>query len=343
MSKKTVMLALSGGVDSSVCIELLKNEGYEVFSVVMKMSDAHEDTVLAAKKMAERFNSPLSVLDLREEFKEKIIIPFAQSYKNAKTPNPCIVCNPEIKFKYLLTEADKTGCDFIATGHYASVGFENGRYFIKTAKSAARDQSYMLYRLPQEILKRLILPLDSLEKSEVREKAHELNLECADAPDSVENCFIPNGNYAEYIENLVGASPKGNFISPDGKIVGEHKGIIHYTVGQRKGLNISLGQSVFIKKIDAQTNNIYLAYKGGDFGDTAFVEDCVYMCLDNISEPTRAEVKIRSTAKRASATIYPLESRKAKVVFSEPVKAIAAGQSAVFYLGDKVLGGGFIV
>lgn len=341
--KKTVMLALSGGVDSSVCAELLKESGYCVHSVVMQMSDAHTDTVFAAKKAAADLDIPITVLDLRDEFKKLIIEPFINDYKKAKTPNPCVICNPLIKFKYLKEVADREGCDYIATGHYARVGFENGRFFIKKAASAARDQSYMLYRLSQDILSRLILPLGEFSKDDVRKKAAQLSLFCADAPDSQENCFIPDGDYSAYIEAYSGKSPEGDFISPEGTPIARHKGIIHYTVGQRKGLGISLGQPVFVNKIDPQTNAVYLTYAGGQMRSEIEVEDCRFMLTEGLCEPICADVKIRSAARPQSALLTPISSGRIKVSFDCPASAPAPGQSAVFYIGDAVLGGGFIV
>lgn len=342
-NKKTVMLALSGGVDSSVCAELLKRDGYEVKAVVMQMSDAHGDTVKAAQTVADSFGIPLTVLDLRKEFKENVILPFIDDYTNARTPNPCVVCNPKVKFYHLLKTADEQGCEKIATGHYAKIGFENGRYFVKKSDSAARDQSYMLYRLGQDVLSRLIMPLGELEKDIVRLTARELSLSSADAPDSQENCFIPDNDYAAYIKAQGVDCKEGNFISPEGEVVGRHKGIIHYTVGQRKGLGIALGKPVFIKKIEAETKCIYLAYNGGQFTDKILVKDCVYMLREALSEKVSAEVKIRSAARCEGAVITPLENGWAEVLFDAPVKAAAPGQSAVFYVGDAVLGGGFIV
>ncbi len=342
-NKNTVMLALSGGVDSSVCIHLLKEAGYEVQAVVMQMSEAHADTVSAAKKAADACNIPITILDLRAEFQKTVIEPFISDYKNARTPNPCIICNPLIKFKYLKIAADKHGCDFIATGHYAAVGQANGRFFIKKAAEAARDQSYMLYRLPQDILSRLLLPLGSLKKSEVRQRAAELSLFCANSPDSQENCFIPDNNYAAYIEAQSGKMPQGDFISPEGKPIAKHKGIIHYTVGQRKGLGLSLGQPVFVNKIDPQKNCVYLTYAGGQMRREIEVENCFFMLLENLCEPIRADVKIRSAARPQSALITPIEGGRVSVLFDENASAPAPGQSAVFYIGDAVLGGGFIV
>ena len=342
-NKKSVMLALSGGVDSSVCTAILKEAGYEVRSVVMKMSEAHEGTVQAAKKAAEALDIPITVLDLQEEFKNLVINPFMSDYQNARTPNPCIICNPLIKFKYLKEAADREGCEFIATGHYAKIENQNGRYFIKKAASAARDQSYMLYRLPQDILSRLILPLSEFSKDEIRAKAKELGLFCADAPDSQENCFIPDNDYAKYIIEHGGVNKDGFFVSPDGKKIGAHKGIIHYTVGQRKGLGVALGQPVFVNKIDAQSGDVYLTFAGGQMRDKIEVEGCVFQLKESLSKPIRADVKIRSAARAQAALVTPLENGNVLVEFEESVSAPASGQSAVFYVDDCVLGGGFIV
>lgn len=342
-SKKSVMLALSGGVDSSVCVSLLKEAGYDVHSVVMKISDAHEGTVEAAKKSAEAMGIPITVLDLRDQFKKLVIEPFMSDYQNARTPNPCIICNPQIKFKYLKEAADREGCEFLATGHYAKVSKKDGRFFIKKAESAARDQSYMLYRLPQDILSRLILPLSEFSKDEIRAKAKQLGLFCADAPDSQENCFIPDNDYAKYIIEHGGVNKAGFFISPEGKKIGAHKGIIHYTVGQRKGLGVALGQPVFVNKIDAQSGDVHLTFAGGQMRDKIEVENCVFQLKENLTEPMRADVKIRSAARAQSALITPLENGRVLAQFDESVSAPAPAQSAVFYVGDAVLGGGFII
>ena len=253
-----VLLALSGGVDSSVSAELLKHMGYEVAGVVMMMSDAHVKTLEAARASARALGIRLFELDLRKEFKAEIIDYFAGEYLSGKTPSPCVRCNPRIKFKYLLKTALENGYDYIATGHYANIVFEDGVYKLKRAKSAARDQSYMLAGLGQDVLSRLILPLADIEKDEVRAIADKLGLPCRNAPDSQENCFIPDNNYALYIENNYRPAPEGNFISPEGEICGRHKGIIHYTIGQRKGLGIALGRPAFVSEIKAQRNEIRL-------------------------------------------------------------------------------------
>lgn len=341
-NKKKVMLALSGGVDSSVCAHILKEQGYEVYAVVMQMSDAHGGTIEAAKITAKELDLPLTVLDLREQFKTQIIDSFIEDYQNARTPNPCVICNPQIKFKYLKQVADEQGCEFYATGHYALKGYENDRYFIKTAASISRDQSYMLYRISQDILKGLILPLGEFTKDEVRKKAEALSLNCKNAPDSQENCFIPDNDYAAYILAHSGSCKMGNFIAPDGKILGAHKGIIHYTVGQRKGLGISYSEPLFVNKIDAESGDIYLTLAGGQMRDEIVVSNCVFSLYDAIYSPIKATVKIRSAAKPQAATLTALEDGKILVKFDSPASAPTPGQSAVFYIGDAVLGGGFI-
>jgi len=341
-SKKRVMLALSGGVDSSVCVSLLKEAGYEVLAVVMKMSDAHDGTVSAAQRVADDLNIPLTILDLKEEFEEQVIKPFLNDYQNARTPNPCIICNPNVKFKYLLKTADEQDCDYIATGHYARISEKDGRFFITRAKSTARDQSYMLYRLPQEILKRLLLPLGEFEKDEVREIASSNLISSANAPDSQENCFIPDNDYAKYIIEHGGENKIGNFISPDGKILGKHKGIIHYTIGQRKGLGVALGEPVFVDKIDPVTADVSLVFKGGQMRDKITAKNCVFMMKEALNEPVFAHVKIRSAAKEQEAKITPLEDNRVLIEFTSPVSAPAPSQSAVFYIDGGVLGGGFI-
>ncbi len=341
-SKKRVMLALSGGVDSSVCVSLLKEAGYEVLAVVMKMSDAHDSTVSAAQRVADDLNIPLTVLDLKKEFKEQVIEPFLSDYQNARTPNPCIICNPNVKFKYLLKTANEQNCDYIATGHYARISEKDGRFFIKQAKSISRDQSYMLYRLPQEVLKRLLLPLGEFEKDEVREIANINSISSANAPDSQENCFIPDNDYAKYILQHGGKNKIGNFISPDGKVLGKHKGIIHYTIGQRKGLGIALGEPVFVDRIDPVTADVSLVFKGGQMRDKITANNCVFMMKEALLEPVFASVKIRSAAKPQEAKITPLEDNRVLIEFTAPVSAPAPSQSAVFYVDGGILGGGFI-
>lgn len=336
-----VLLALSGGVDSSVSAELLKHMGYEVAGVVMMMSDAHVKTLEAARASARALGIRLFELDLRKEFKAEIIDYFAGEYLSGKTPSPCVRCNPRIKFKYLLKTALENGYDYIATGHYANIVFEDGVYKLKRAKSAARDQSYMLAGLRQDVLSRLILPLADIEKDEVRAIADKLGLPCRNAPDSQENCFIPDNNYALYIENNYRPAPEGNFISPEGEICGRHKGIIHYTIGQRKGLEIALGRPAFVSEINAERNEIRLSYEKAVTNE---------VMLGNVSEVFAGAVKdggryfckLRSVGKLLGCRASLLDCGNILLKLDAPEPRVSAGQAGVIYDGDTVLGMGTI-
>lgn len=332
-----VLVGMSGGVDSSVTVRILQEQGFQVEGAVIRFSPAHDGAVRAAQETADALQIPLHVLDAQQAFEEDVIIPFCKSYCNGRTPNPCILCNPSVKFRLLADKADALGCHFLATGHYARVVIgEDGISRIAVPQSAARDQSYMLYRLPQEILSRLILPLGEFEKENIREKARELHLACADAPDSMEICFIPDGNYAAYIRAR-GFTPKsGRFIGPAGEDFGPHAGVDHYTVGQRKGLGIAAGRPLFVKAILAD-GNIQLAETGQEYSRTLALTDLV----TPDGQPLPAGdylVKIRSAAKPTPCTF----DGNTLVVFPEPVRAPAPGQSAVFYRDGIVFGGGII-
>lgn len=337
---RKVLVALSGGVDSTVCVHLLKEQGYEVAGLVMKMSPAHDSTVQAAQESADSLGIPLYVRDLTESFREKVIDYFASEYMQGRTPNPCVVCNPLIKFKTLVDAADELGYDFVATGHYARLEQRDGKALLKRGASLKRDQSYMLYRLDQRILTRLLLPLSELEKDEVREIAARLGVTAANKPDSQENCFIPDNDYAGYIERHYGKSKDGQFISPEGKPCGAHAGILHYTVGQRKGLGIALGRPVFIREIDPASGNIYLADSGQEYFSEITLSAVTSVSGDPLTTQ-KVQVKIRSAATPCDATLLVSEDT-VKLVFDLPQRATAKGQSAVLYDGDTVLGGGFI-
>lgn len=336
-----VLLALSGGVDSSVSAELLKHMGYEVAGVVMMMSDAHEKTLQAARDSAKALGIRLFELDLRREFKSEIIDYFADEYLNGRTPCPCVRCNPKIKFKYLLKTALENGCDYIATGHYANIVFEDGVYKLKRAKSAARDQSYMLAGLGQDVLSRLILPLADIEKDEVRAIADKLGLPCRNAPDSQENCFIPDNDYALYIESNYRSAPEGNFISPEGEICGRHKGIIHYTVGQRKGLGIALGRPAFVSEINAERNEIRLSYEKS-VTDEVMLGNVSEVFSGAVKDGGRYSCKLRSVGKLLGCRANLLDGGNVLLKLDSPEPRVSAGQAGVIYDGDTVLGMGTI-
>ena len=332
-----VLVGLSGGVDSAVCVNVLRQQGFEVQGAVIRFSPAHDKAVAEAQKAAAALGVPLTVIDAGEAFEKEVVEPFCAAYCAGRTPNPCVLCNPAVKFKLLAAEADKLGCRFIATGHYARVEDRgDGVYTVCKAVSTARDQSYMLYRLGQDILSRLCLPLGEFEKEDVREMAREAALPCADAPDSMEICFIPDGDYAAFIEGRGLAGKEGHFIAPDGADLGPHKGVLRYTLGQRKGLGLALGKPAFVKAI-RENGDVALGWAGEEFFGGMRLSD---VCTpDGAPLPAgHYEVKVRSAAAPVGCTF----DGETLVRFDEPARAPAPGQSAVFYGGDAVMGGGFI-
>lgn len=342
-NNQKVLVALSGGVDSSVCVYLLQQKGYEVAGIVLKMSPAHEQTVKDAQAVATQLGIQLYVQDMTKQFEESVIEYFTHEYLQGRTPNPCIVCNPTVKFQALIEAADRYGYDYVATGHYANLVHQDNKVLLARGTCKQRDQSYMLYRLGQRELSRLLFPLNQMEKTQVREIAKQAQLPSANKPDSQEICFIPDNHYTDYIESRTGCCPKGDFISPEGTVCGTHKGIIHYTVGQRKHLGIALGRPVFVKEIDPIQNRIYLANAGQEYYKKAIINQLSYPSGEPLSQPFEAYVKIRSVAPLAKAQIKPLEHETAEVIFSQPQRAVAKGQSIVMYDEQEiVIGGGFI-
>lgn len=339
-----VLVALSGGVDSAVCAHLLLRQGYDVAGVVLKMSPAHEIAVEQAKVCADKLGIPLLVRDETAAFEEKVVRPFIDEYRAGRTPNPCIVCNPNVKFRALVETADEHGYDYIATGHYADMIERDGAVLLKIGKSRSRDQTYMLHRLGQDVLRRLLLPLADYEKTAVREIAAECGLPCASQPDSQEICFIPDNDYAGYIERVDGACPPGDFIGPDGAVCGRHKGILHYTIGQRKGLGIALGQPVFVTRIDSARNTVQLGLPEQLMTNRLVLAGLASASGQPFSAPFDGLVKIRSTAVPVPARIEPVDPTHCRIRFPAPLRAPAEGQSAAIYDGEDVLlGGGFIV
>ncbi len=333
-----VLVGMSGGVDSSVAVRILQQQGFAVVGAVIRFSAAHDAAVQQAKHAAEQLGVQCITLNAEQLFEQNVIAPFCAEYCDGRTPNPCVVCNPQVKFAALLTAADRLGIRYIATGHYARVQVdEDGINRIHQPESLARDQSYMLSRLPQQVLDRLILPLGEFEKDDIRAMAHDFGLDCADAPDSMEICFIPDGDYAAYIEQRGMHGKSGHFISPDGVDLGAHKGVLHYTVGQRKGLGIALGEPVFVQAILAN-GDIRLARAGDEYACTVDLRD--FTTPDERPLPAGEYlVKVRSAAKPAAA----LYDGGTHLTFPEPVRAPAPGQSAVLYRNGAVVGSGFIV
>lgn len=328
-----VILGLSGGVDSAVSARLLQQQGYQVEGLFLDIGNiaARQDAIA----VADYLKIPLTVLDITCRLEKFVCAPFADAYLRGETPNPCILCNPSVKFKALCDLADKSDAEYIATGHYARA--ENGGLY---KGKPSNDQSYMLCRILPRQLDRLVLPLGEFEKTQVRQMAEGLELPVAHKPDSMEICFIPDGDYAAFIEKRGQVPPPGNYVDENGKILGTHKGIHHYTLGQRRGLGIALGQRIFVSEIRPQTNELVLS-RGDDLYITEIQASKVNWLVP-MDGSFEAQVKVRHSKVQTSATVTP-EGDGAHVVFDVPVRAPTAGQSAVFYVGDRLVGGGFIM
>lgn len=335
-----ILLGMSGGLDSSYAAHVLKKEGHEVVGAVLKM---HRYTELeCAKRAAEEAGIPLVEIDCTDRFEREVVAPFCREYLAARTPNPCIFCNPSIKFGAMCDYAVANGFDRVSTGHYCKIIERDGRYGICRADDGKKDQSYVLWGLSQEQLAMLYFPLSSANKDEVRENARKIGLSSADAKESQEICFIPDGDYAAFIESRYKKMPEGDFISPEGEVCGRHRGLLHYTVGQRKGLGIALGRPVFISRIDAEQNRIYLSDAGGEFADRASVSSLNFQLCAPFEGEMTVFAKMRYAASPALARVTVANGR-AEAVFDSPSRAVTPGQSAVFYdESGAVLFGGLI-
>ena len=348
--KEKVLIAMSGGVDSSAAAHLILSQGFDAIGGTMRLTDSlpmndfNDSDIVAARQTCERLGIEHTVLDLRDEFKKHVVDNFISVYQNGGTPNPCIVCNKNIKFGKMLDAADSLNCDKIATGHYVRIEQSNdGRYLVKQALDPEKDQSYMLWTLSQEQLSRVIFPLGNLKKTEVRELAASLSFENAHKKDSQDICFIPDGEYAKFIELYTGkTSPAGNYIDMNGKILGKHKGIINYTIGQRKGLGIALGEPMFVHSKSVANNTVTLCRNEDLFGKTIIATDINLISVDKIDSPIKVLAKARYGQKASPATIEQIDNNTLRIEFDQPVRAISAGQSVVFYDGDVLVGGGII-
>jgi tRNA-specific 2-thiouridylase len=359
MEKEKVLVAMSGGIDSSVAALLLHEQGYEVIGITMKTWDyatsggssketgcCSLDSINDARMLAVDKGFPHYILDIREEFGNFIIDNFVDEYLAGRTPNPCVLCNTHIKWEALLKRADMLGCKFIATGHYARIRHENNRYVISKGLDASKDQSYVLWGLRQEVLSRTMLPLGSFAKKEIRAMAAERGYEAlSKKSESYEICFVPDNDYRGFLKRKVsGLEEKvagGNFVLTDGTIVGQHKGYPFYTVGQRKGLEIALGEPMFVTGIHPETNTVVLGRRSELEQQLMEVINPNLMKYNTIPEGAEWLVKVRYKDAGTPATVHS-KGDEIEVFFHEPVSAIAPGQSAVFYEGDDLVGGGFI-
>lgn len=361
MSKKgKVLVAMSGGIDSTVAAVLLKNEGYEVIGITMKTWDYNTsggskketgccslDSINDARQVAVDMGFPHYIIDIREEFGDYVIDNFVDEYLAGRTPNPCVLCNTHIKWEALLKRADAMGCDYIATGHYAQVRQENNRYIISKGLDHTKDQSYVLWGVSQKCLARTIFPIGNFEKTAIRQMAFDWGYkELAKKAESYEICFVPDNDYRGFLKRRVeGLEDKvkgGTFVDTQGKFLGNHEGYPFYTIGQRRGLGVALGEPAFVANIIPETNTVVLGSEDDLKSQNMFVSKLNLVKYSSISDGTEYLTKIRYKDAGSMATFYNESDDTLKVTFALPVKAIAPGQSAVFYEGSDVIGGGII-
>ena len=357
--KKKVVVGMSGGVDSSVAAFLLKEQGYDVIGVTMQIwqDEAEEErsaeggccgltAVDDARRVAEKLNIPYYVMNFKQEFKKQVMDYFVAEYLRGHTPNPCIACNRYVKWEALLKRSLEIGADYIATGHYARIDrLPNGRFAIRNSVTASKDQTYALYSLTQEQLSRTLMPVGEFAKDEIRKIALEAGLPVANKPDSQEICFIPDDDYAGFIEREAGSAVPGpgNFVDKDGKVLGRHKGITHYTIGQRKGLEIAMGRRVFVTEIRPETAEVVLGENEDVFTDRVLCDRVNFMSVADITEPTRVKAKICYNHQGEYCVLEKQVDGSVLCRFEKPVRASTPGQAVVFYDGEYVLGGGTIL
>ena len=334
---------MSGGLDSSVAVKLLSDKGYSVGGAIMKLFD-NENDIRDAENVAKLLGVSFDVIDCRDAFKDNVIDSFVNSYLSGETPNPCVTCNEYVKFGQFHKSAMSLGYDKVATGHYViSEADANGRILLRKGKDESKDQSYVLYGLTQSQLSKSIFPLGEMSKADIRKLAREYNLPCADRPESQDICFIKNGNYAEYIENAIGRKlPQGDMKLTNGKVLAQHKGIIHYTVGQRKGLGVSYTQPLFVVDKNPDDNSVVLGTADELWGSSLVARNVNFIPFDKLEGSLHVTARTRYHQKETKAVISMLDNDRVLVEFESPQRAISAGQSVVFYDGDYVVGGGII-
>ena len=350
MEKKTVLVGMSGGVDSAAAALLLQKDGYEVSGCTLRLHDRMEGGCGSsmeaedAKKAASALGIPFYSPDESEAFRACVMDDFVRTYCAGRTPNPCIECNRRVKFTALSLKADELGIDCIATGHYARVRYDEklDRWQLLRGLDSGKDQSYVLYPLSQEILSRLLLPLGDLEKSRVRCLAEGQGLENAHKPDSQDICFVPEGDYVEFLEEMGVTLSPGDFVDKDGKVLGRHRGQVCYTTGQRRGLGVSADRPLYVISKNGHDNTVTLGDDKDLFTRIVWAEDFNWVSLPPAGSPIRVSAKTRYSQREAAATLYPEENGAVRAVFDEGQRAVTPGQSLVCYLGEMVVGGGVI-
>ncbi|HOR85795.1 MAG TPA: tRNA 2-thiouridine(34) synthase MnmA [Bacillota bacterium] len=355
---KRVVTGMSGGVDSSVAAYLLKQQGYDVIGVTMQIWQDKSKATLEreggccslsavedARRVCDKLGIPFYVMNFKQIFEKKVIDYFVDEYLMGRTPNPCIACNKFIKFDALLERAKALEAEYVATGHYAKVMYDEDykRYIIRKSDSPLKDQTYVLYNLTQDQLGHILMPLGDYNKEQVREIARELGLRTANKPESQEICFVEDNNYGRFINERRGDEIKpGMFVDVRGNKLGNHKGIAHYTVGQRKGLGISIGKPLYVVEIIPEKNLVVLGDETEVFGRELRASQMNYIAFEKLEEPIDVKAKIRYSAREADAKVIPMGNNRVRVVFEEPQRAITPGQAVVFYQGDVLVGGGTI-
>lgn len=342
MNKKRVVVGMSGGVDSSVAIQILKDMGFTVFGVTFKLFDWQD--YKDAQTVAQKLSIPYEVVDISKEFQTEVMDYFVDEYTHGRTPNPCVLCNREVKFSHLIKYTDDNSIDFVATGHYARVEKDRDRYLLKKSSDLRKDQSYFLHRLTQEQLSRVIFPLEGRSKEEVRKIAREIGLDVAKKKDSQEVCFVSNDDYVSFIEkNSKKVFSSGDIVDTEGNVLGQHNGIHKYTIGQRRGIGISSNKPLFVVDIDSERNIVVVGDNKDILRNEFKVKNLNWISIDELLEPMNVSVKIRSTASEVPARIERGEEGDVIVKVQQAVRAVTAGQSAVFYDEDTVVGGGVIM
>ncbi len=339
-----IAIAMSGGVDSSVAAYLALNEGKAATGVTMRLCGGASEEENRAAAVCARLGCPHLVWDLQTEFRAQVMERFVRAYAAGLTPNPCIVCNRYIKFGLFMDKVRELGADLVATGHYARISRQGSRLLLQKAVDKAKDQSYVLYSLSQEVLGRVRFPLGTLTKPEVREIARAQSFENADRSESQDICFVPDGDYAAFIERYTGKTfPCGDFTDMQGNVLGTHKGIIRYTVGQRRGLGLALPASMYVVEKDVQHNRVRLGFQEDLLSDTVEVGDINLIACESLDRPERLSVKIRYNQSEQPATVEQTDQNHLCIHFDVPQRAVTAGQAAVLYDGDTVVGGGTIM